>query len=70
MSEPMTLADHVAALEQAYGGAFEREPMADAVVVRLRHPSGEVIAASGATTADAVAALDRRVAAFLPLLTV
>lgn len=60
-----TLSDRVATLQAAHGGEFEREPTADgSVVVRLKQQNGEVIAAAGATTADAVSALEIRVAAF------
>jgi hypothetical protein len=60
-----TLSDRVAAIQATHGGAFERQPMADGtIVVRLVQSSGEVIAGTGATTADAVASLERRVAAF------
>lgn len=61
----MTLSERVALLQSANGGEFERQPMDDGtIVVRLKLANGEVIAAAGATTADAVAALELRVAAF------
>lgn len=65
MSENLTLTERLAALQAAHGGEWEREPMSDGtIVVRLKQSTGEVIAGSGATTADAVASLESRVAAF------
>lgn len=65
MTTTQTTADRVTALQAAHGGEFERYPQSDGViVVRLRQSTGEVIAGTGATTADAVASLERRVAAF------
>ena len=64
MTETRTLAERVAALQSTHGGEFEREPNDATIVVRLRLANGEVIAAAGATTFDAVAALELRVAAF------
>lgn len=75
-----TVADHVRALEQAYGGTFDRRPNPNgSVTVRLVKRRGDVdddddegivesIAATGDTTALAVAALAVRVNAFLAAL--
>ena len=61
-----TLADHVAALEAAMGGEFQRAPQPDgSVIVRIVSTNGDVIAAAGADTGAAIAALDTRVTAFL-----
>lgn len=62
------LRDDVRDLEQAYGGTFERTPYSGGVRVRLRRPDDEAIAATGPTTAAAVAALAKRVHAFLAAL--
>jgi len=60
-----TVDEHVKVLEAQFGGAFEREPLADGtVVVRLRSQNGDALAGTGATTAEAVRHLGKRVAAF------
>lgn len=64
-----TSADRLRELEQLYGGSYDKTPQADGtVIVRLHQPSGETIAARGATVADAVTQLELRVAAFLTAL--
>lgn len=61
----LSLADRVAALCADTGGEFSRTPQDDgSVVVRLTYPDGDVISGAGATTEDAVTALEVRVAAF------
>jgi len=60
-----TLADRLNALAVTHGGEWSRTPLADgSVVVRLTLATGDVIAGTGATTAAATDALDRRVAAY------
>ena len=66
MTTQKTSAERLRALEQQYGGSFDKTPQPDgAVIVRLNKPDGETIAARGATVADAVTQLELRVAAFL-----
>jgi hypothetical protein len=69
MSETQTLADRVQVLKDAHGAEFTRSvnPLG-AVVVVLEFPAGDKISGSGATTAEAVTALEARVAAFMTAL--
>jgi hypothetical protein len=72
MPDPVaaTSADRLRALTKAYGGEFSKTPQPDgSVIVRLHLPSGEVVAASGTTTLEAVVALTKRVNAFHAALT-
>lgn len=60
-----TVADRVNALTAAHHAEFFRLPRPDgSVVVQLHFPDGDVVSGVGATTADAVAQLEARVAAF------
>lgn len=69
MSEPQTLADRVKLLTDAHNAEFTRTTREDGTVVVVLHfPLGDKVAAAGGTTADAVAALEHRVAAFMAAL--
>lgn len=58
-----TLADRLAALSATHGATWDRTPKPDgSIVVRLHLPSGDVVAGTGATTADAVADVERKAA--------
>lgn len=70
MTTQKTSAERLRALEQQYGGSFDKTPQADGtVVVRLNMPHGEIIAARGPTVAEAVTLLELRVAALQVALT-
>lgn len=69
MSETQTLADRVQVLKDAHGAEFTRTVApSGAVIVALEFPAGDKISGTGATTADAVGALETRVAAFVAAL--
>lgn len=60
-----TLADRLNALAAKHGGAWTRTPHPDnTVAVHLLLADGTVLAGTGATTADAVAQLEQRVAKY------
>lgn len=62
----LTLADRLNAITAEHGGYWTRTLLPDRTnVVRLHLEAGDVLSGTGATTADAVAALEAKVTAHL-----
>lgn len=65
MANPGTVADRVKVMTDAHNAEFTRSPQPDGTVfVTLHLPAGDRISGTGSTTADAVTALEKRIAAF------
>jgi hypothetical protein len=68
LTMPDTLADRLNALCEPRSATWDRTPQPDGtIVVRVHFSTGDVLAGRGATTADAVLDVERKVAASFPL---